>query len=687
MSLLSPWFLAGALLIAGPIIFHLIRRATKDRIRFSATQFLKESPPQLQRKSRIQNPWLLLLRCAIIGLLAFAFGRPFIQSNLPITPALTTPNALVVIIDSSASMQRTGAWENAVEQVESYVDDLAATDQLSLISSAATARTLVTFEQWNEWPPNERKTLASATLAENEPTWGASRLDDAIGLALASLEQVDENRELRSDKRIVLISDTQKSARIAGIAGREWPEGCRFDIATVQGSQPGNTGIRWLGWSGSDESQRKMRIGVQTTGIIQNSERTLSLYDAQTGTLLGDPLQLYSNSGDNAIALLEVPAETEGPFKVELSGDNEPFDNTLYIAEERPRPMALHYYGDPENADDPNRSAFYIKRASAGWSDPVVTFGGPDMPDNAENRAPPFLLVDSPLDRATVQSVQDAVESGSHALVLLQSPDLIPTAQSLFQETGWSDARIDRADSRLGFIDFQHPSFVLFSDPRFSDFSRIRFWHTHALRLPSSSQASIVARYDDDSPAVLERTIGRGSVTLWVGDWGPKASQWTLSTKFVPWLQRLFERAAGGPDQPSVVRVDSARSLFPSTTARWQPIGASDSAAEVPNAPGLYRLTDGRADRWVALQIAPEESEWEPYALEDWERLGAPIDSPYDRQNEAAASESELRAQNAVELESQQQIWRWVILAVASLLILESLIARKLQTREDAVTA
>ena len=81
MNLLSPWFLAGLALIAGPVIFHLIRRANKDRIRFSAIKFLKESPPRLERKSRIQNPWLLALRCLVVALLALAFARPFIESN------------------------------------------------------------------------------------------------------------------------------------------------------------------------------------------------------------------------------------------------------------------------------------------------------------------------------------------------------------------------------------------------------------------------------------------------------------------------------------------------------------------------------------------------------------------------------------------------------------------------------
>ncbi|MCH2388892.1 MAG: BatA domain-containing protein, partial [Opitutales bacterium] len=102
MSLLSPWFLAGALLVAGPIIFHLIRRATKDRIQFSAMRFLRESPPKLQKKSRIQNPWLLALRCLIIVLLAFAFARPFFDSDTPFELATNPPKAIVLAIDSSA---------------------------------------------------------------------------------------------------------------------------------------------------------------------------------------------------------------------------------------------------------------------------------------------------------------------------------------------------------------------------------------------------------------------------------------------------------------------------------------------------------------------------------------------------------------------------------------------------------
>lgn len=686
MNLLSPWFLAGVALIAGPIIFHLIRRATKDRIRFSATQFLKESPPRLERKSRIQNPWLMALRCLVIALLALAFARPFIESNLPITPNISPPNALVLILDSSASMQREGAWVDAIQRAQSYIEDLETIDQLSIISVSSNAQLKLPFDRWSEWPPNERQTLAEAMLSEMKPNWGSSRLDDAIELALAELEQIDEDTAATSQKRIILLSDLQKTARIAGIAGREWPEGCQFEIETVAGSRTGNTGIYWLGWTG-DEDQRKMRIGIRSSGEIENPELMLSLSEAISGTALSEPTKLYSNSGDKNLVLLDVPAEAQGPFKVTLAGDSENFDNTLYIAEERPRPMALHYYGDIENADDPNQAAFYIKRATAGWEDPVVKFGDPEMADDEDNRAAPFLLIDSVLDQNSVAAIRSKLSEGSHGLLLLNSEDRIDVAAALLDENGWATGTEKQNDSRLGTIDFQHPSFNLFADPRFSDFSRIRFWHTHTLRLPDNSAAATVASYDDESPAILEAAIGSGTLTIWVGNWAPKYSQWVLSTKFVPWLQRLLERAARGPDQPSVANLDTVNSQFGSPTASWQRLGDGVFSTEKPDKPGLYRLQEGRADRWVAFQISPEESEWETHAFEDWERLGAPLDSSSSQWGSQVPSESELRSQNAVELESQQQIWRWVIIAVALLLATESLIARKLQTREDTVAA
>src|SRR5471032_647764 len=106
MNFLSPWFLAGLALIAGPIVAHLIRRVTRDRFSFSAMRFLKESPPRLSKRSRIQHPLLLLLRCLIVAVLAAGFARPFFRHDLPLLPTTGVPESVVAVVNVSASMQR-----------------------------------------------------------------------------------------------------------------------------------------------------------------------------------------------------------------------------------------------------------------------------------------------------------------------------------------------------------------------------------------------------------------------------------------------------------------------------------------------------------------------------------------------------------------------------------------------------
>ena len=46
MNFLTPLFLLGGLAIAGPIVFHLIRRTTRERRVFSSLMFLLPTPPR-----------------------------------------------------------------------------------------------------------------------------------------------------------------------------------------------------------------------------------------------------------------------------------------------------------------------------------------------------------------------------------------------------------------------------------------------------------------------------------------------------------------------------------------------------------------------------------------------------------------------------------------------------------------
>ena len=77
MSFLAPLFLIGAAAIALPILFHLIRRTSKDKTIFSSLMFLLPTPPRVTRKSRLENILLLILRCLVLCLLALGFAPAY----------------------------------------------------------------------------------------------------------------------------------------------------------------------------------------------------------------------------------------------------------------------------------------------------------------------------------------------------------------------------------------------------------------------------------------------------------------------------------------------------------------------------------------------------------------------------------------------------------------------------------
>src|SRR5438876_12401124 len=114
MSLLAPIFLFGALAISLPVLFHLIRRSTREKTPFSSLMFLLPSPPRLTRRSRLEHILLLVLRCAVIGLLALGFARPFIKKAVEVEPSPADARRMVVLVDTSASMRRADLWADAL---------------------------------------------------------------------------------------------------------------------------------------------------------------------------------------------------------------------------------------------------------------------------------------------------------------------------------------------------------------------------------------------------------------------------------------------------------------------------------------------------------------------------------------------------------------------------------------------
>ncbi|QDU79696.1 hypothetical protein Pla110_14100 [Polystyrenella longa] len=135
-SFVLPW---GALLLAIPIIIHLINRMRYRRVRFAAMEFLLQSQKKNRRRLLLEQLLLLLLRIIVVCLLIALIARLVIDpSEMALFQGAQSHH--VVLLDDSGSMREQLQEEDAFQAGLEVVRELAAeggkrpnTIQLSLL--------------------------------------------------------------------------------------------------------------------------------------------------------------------------------------------------------------------------------------------------------------------------------------------------------------------------------------------------------------------------------------------------------------------------------------------------------------------------------------------------------------------------------------------------------------------------
>ena len=174
MSLLTPLYVLGALAIAAPIVFHLIRRTPRGEVPFSSLMFLSPSPPRLTRRSRLDDLLLLLL------------GGGAGLAGVRIRPAVPPPAAGVLRRRAAADRgahrhQRQHApgrpWARAQALADEAIDDCRPGDQLAIFAFDVDLAAPVGFAESATLDPARRQAVARAVVGRLAPaggrrTWG-----------------------------------------------------------------------------------------------------------------------------------------------------------------------------------------------------------------------------------------------------------------------------------------------------------------------------------------------------------------------------------------------------------------------------------------------------------------------------------------------------------------------------------
>lgn len=678
MSFLTPWFLLGALAIAGPILFHLIRRAARERMPFSSLMFLHPTPPRTVRRRKIEHLLLLLLRCACLLLIAAGFARPFFSKSLPIESP-SGGQQLILLVDTSASMRRNGVWEKARAVAERYIAKASPADQLAIMTFDRQPRTIISLAEWSSWTADARPTLAKQRLAAVFPGWMGTQLGLALTAAAEQFQHNTPDGTLPKSRVVVLISDLQEGAKLDGLQGHEWPKDARVVIERVDGNNESNAGLEILDQSGN-AADTENDIHVRVVNASNSRKEKFRLDWGGSGA----SSDIYLPPGQSRT--FTAPKLTAGTTtgKLQLSGDDIEFDNASYFVAPEIENVAIACLG-MEPSNDPAGLLYYLQRLFQPAPRRNV-----ELVDSLTNAA--FAIISGKLPQEQSAAVHDWLAGGKSALLVLNTAEA-PAFPTLL---GLSDPNLTEASgdfALLGRIDFKHPIFAPFDDPRFSDFSRIHFWKHRRWEIPSTLQASVLADFDDHSPALVQVPVGKGRLLVLTSGWNPEDSQLAVSSKFPPLMQTMLEWS--GSTVPVHFQFRTGDPIPSPTTSgaavQWQkPDGKQTAlAAGAPfletDMPGIYQATWENRHRQFAVNLPADESRIAPMPIDELARLGVPIGAATEQA--AATARVQKRAMQRTELENHQKLWRWLLAAALAITLLEIVLSGWLARRATTIEA
>jgi len=684
MSFLAPLFLLGAAALVLPILFHLARRTPRERLRFGSLMFLAPTTPRLTQRSRLEHWLLLLLRCLALALLAFGFARPFLKEIGSDRPSTLALRRQVILLDRSASLRREGLWADALARVEAEVKAAAPGDRLAVIAFARGTETLVSFGEWETLPTTDRAVIVRERLERASPGWEGTRLGQAL---VAAAELLTEDAGTAAEpgvREIVLISDLQAGSALDALQAFEWPAEVTVRLEPLVARTAGNAGVQVFAGTGETESVEVPPLRVRVTNAADSVAERFSVgWADRTGQIRTEgAVEAYVPPGQSRMVTL--PKRPQGQSEIDrvvLKGDVSDFDNTAWTAETERRNIRVLYLGS-EAAGDSRQPRYFLERAlpaTARWQFELVA---PDASalTSADLAAAAVVVLTDTLEETNGQWLRREIEAGKS---LLAAPKSLAAARSL---VAWLGAAADSVQERQGSryamwgeIDFTHPVFAPFSDPRFGDFSKIHVWAHRLLDAATLPGARVLAKFDSGAPALVHVPLGKGNVWILTAGWHPADSQLGVSSKFVPLLWSLLEQSGVIRSETKNLVVGDPIDLDPGLgiTGVIAPDGARVPLATesrqftATTEPGIYRLQGSRGETRVVVGLDPAETRTEPLAADELEQRGVRLrlDGPTGG---LVAKET---SRPAVEAEGRQKLWRWFLWATLLVVGVETLLA------------
>lgn len=658
MGLIAPLFLLGALTLALPIWLHRLKTQSSERQRFSSAMLLEMSEERVHVRRQIKYLLLLTLRILLLLALVFAFAQPYWERP----PALIVAGASgteLVMVDTSASMGRTGVFEQALAEARGAIDDAPAGAALLVVDASDS---LTTISEPSDDRSAHRSALASLSVT-------ALRLD--FGAAMQEIGQIAAT--LPQPVRLHFVSDFQASGmpvRFADLVPANVSELVAHPVGT---GEPSNWSIEFL-----RETAAGVEVGARSSGT---SERVADIeLVVNDGPAVVESL---SDRGKQTVRFAGLEyVEGDNRVRVTITTDDDlDADNRWHavVENEPPVPVPL-LTAAPDALPVTYMQAALEAAAAGGYRVELLVPGEFDTRVLSRHR---WLLIDdlAALDPLHADAVQSFIAAGGSVLAFVGSRaaslETLPVSGHTLGAASLG-ANASRFLS-VGRISGAHPAL-----------SGTEGWFSVSVErsLPLERQAEdrVLVELEDGTPFVLERAIGDGRLLLVADAADNRLSDFPVRPVFVSFMIEAAAYLAGttvfrknylagarlplslvGGASGQVIDPEGRTVLSLADTTRAQQIKLDK--------PGIYEVYRPQGEALVAANIDPRESELRPIGqalLDRWleSALGAP-----------AGGGSSIAAPDPEQLE----LWHWLLFGLALLVIGESVLGNSyLRTRAGA---
>jgi hypothetical protein len=673
MQFLTPLFWLGAALIAVPIILHLVRREKSERVPFASLMFFRRIRVPDLRRRQLRHLLLLLLRCLGLLLLAAAFAQPVIFKSWADRVNPTRARSVLVLLDRSFSVSQQPGWQNALQLADSRLQSLQGADEGMLVQFGESAHVLT---GWEREPALLRQVLQTRVTSSFEGT----SYSEALRVA------AEQFRDARHEKReIVLITDLQRSG-MDFAAGWKLPGGISLEVEQVS---PVSSNLFIEEVTLQREVYGKMYPHPITVRIGSSPPQAMTgraSLSIDGRVMAAKDFQLaVTGIGSVVFEEFELPeGGVRGEIRVE-PGDALPHDNIFSFVIEQRSPRTLLLVTDRSR---PN-SAFYLGTAlKAGENQPFVieTTHSLDLARLDPRTTPAVIVNDFPQPEGSA-GLEAYLEKGGGVLIVLGNgirPEAYNRAWGKLMPAELTERKFLRAQNKIftSITDAQweHPLFSVFAGVHRPSLVGAQFYSYWDLQ--PTEDASILARFDEGDPALLERRLEKGRLLLFASSLDPVWTDFPLRNSYLPFLHQAIQYISQDRTTPAAYRVSQLLPVDETASAgSWNLLDPSGRRAlalgeEIPEyirleTPGHYEIRSNRESRWIAVNCLPQESNLETVRKEEF--LAASVSGQW----QATGGRVQTGGDSVVLQTQWQPVW-WLFLILAALVFgLESLVANR----------